>query len=108
MACCKPPDAHSWSARQLYRQCWDSGARQRALRGGDGHFRDKQAWSVDSVAKLEVATWLQRREHVDQIGSNGDFGDGLRDLARANHEADGAATIISGHKIDPLSDQFDD
>ena len=71
---------------------------RRGLGGADRHFRDEHRRRVDAAAELEVARRLQRREHVDEVGGDGDLGDRLGDLAAAHHEPDRAAAVIAGHR----------
>ena len=80
----------------------------RGTKPPDRHFGDEDRRRVDAAAELEVGARLERREHVDQVRGDGDFGDRLGDLAAADHEADRAAAVIAGDAVHALPDQLDD
>ena len=82
--------------------------RGRSLGRGHRHFRHQQRRRVDAAAEFEVGSRLERREHVDQVGGDGDLGDRLGDLAVATMKPDRAAAIVAGHRIDALADQLGD
>ena len=60
--------------------------RRPRLGGPDGHFGNEQGRCVDTPAELQVARRLKRREHVDEVGGDGDLGHRLGDLAAAHDE----------------------
>src|SRR4249919_854785 len=80
----------------------------RRLGASDRHFRNEQCRAVDAAANTEVIGRLKGREHLLEVGGNGDLRHRRADLAIADQEAGGAAGIVAGHAIDALPDQLGD
>src|SRR5581483_10348144 len=64
------------------------------------HLSDLDGGGGDGAAELQVgADCLQPQQHLFEIGRDGDFGDGERQLAVANPQAGRALGIVSGDAI---------
>ncbi len=64
------------------------------------------AGRVDPAADLQVAGRFERREHLEEVGGDGDLADRSTDLAVHDQEAGRAPAVVAGNTVHALADQL--
>src|SRR5258708_38223696 len=78
-----------------------------ALSAANSHLPDQKRGSGHGAAKLQVGTdSFHIHQHIIQISSDCNFGDGKSQLAIANPEAGRAARVVARNDVDARPDRF--